>query len=153
MRGNLFSYTYLLSNAGAVLILLISIWSKRAGHIIIALMFLVAAVVNAVQAIYTPHKYDIYELVAALPVYEYLISNVFLIHITLYILLMMVFQLVVGIGVLYQKKAALLAAIVYLLALAPLGAGSSFPSTVILAVACLILMKKNHHQPGTLPGR
>ncbi|WP_343692146.1 hypothetical protein [Chitinophaga sp.] len=142
MRGNLLSTTYLVSNISALLILLISIWFKRAGRMIIGGMFLVAALVNTWQAIYRPEAYNIYEWIAALPVYEYLIGQVFLLHITLYILILMVFQLLVGTGILYNRKPAFLAAIVYLLALAPLGAGSSFPCTILLSIACVILLKK-----------
>lgn len=142
MRGNLLSTTYLVSNISALLILLISIWFKRAGRVIIGGMFLVAALVNTWQAIYRPEAYNIYEWIAALPVYEYLIGQVFLLHITLYILILMVFQLLVGTGILYNRKPAFLAAIVYLLALAPLGAGSSFPCTILLSIACVILLKK-----------
>ncbi len=109
---------------------------------IIGGMFLVAALVNTWQAIYRPEAYNIYEWIAALPVYEYLIGQVFLLHITLYILILMVFQLLVGTGILYNRKPAFLAAIVYLLALAPLGAGSSFPCTILLSIACVILLKK-----------
>lgn len=139
MRGNLFSTVYLISNASAFLILLISIWYKRAGLILISLLFLAAAVINAWQAIYQPDSYNIYELIAALPIYEYLISHFFLIHVKLYILFLMVFQLLVGISILYNKKWSLPAAAIYLLALAPLGAGSSFPCTLMLAAACIIL--------------
>ncbi|WPV64616.1 hypothetical protein [Chitinophaga sp. LS1] len=142
MRGNLFSLAFLVSNAGAILILLISIWYKRAGRIIIALLFLIAALVNAWQATFKPDVYNVYELIAALPVYEYLIAEVLLIHITLYIILLMIIQLVIGIGILYNRKTALVAGIVYLLALAPLGAGSSFPCTVILAIAVILLLKR-----------
>ncbi|OMP75195.1 hypothetical protein [[Flexibacter] sp. ATCC 35208] len=142
MRGNLFSLAFLVSNAGAILILLISIWYKRAGRIIIALLFLIAALVNAWQATFKPDVYNVYELIAALPVYEYLIAEVLLIHITLYIILLMIIQLFIGIGILYNRKTALVAGIVYLLALAPLGAGSSFPCTVILAIAVILLLKR-----------
>lgn len=141
MRGNLFSTAYLVSNAGALLILLINIWFKKTGRIILGLLFLTAAVVNAWQAIYRPESYNIYEWIAALPVYEYLIGRVFMVHITLYILLLMVFQLAVGTGIFYKFKPALLAAIIYLLGLAPLGAGSSFPCTLILSIACFLQLK------------
>lgn len=142
MRGNLFSTAYLVSNAGALLILLISIWFKRTGRVIIGCIFLTAALVNAWQAVYRPEAYNIYEWLAALPVYEYLIGQVFLVHITLYILILMVLQLFIGLGILYKNRVAWLLAIIYLLALAPLGAGSSFPCTLILAIACFIHLKK-----------
>lgn len=143
MRGNLFSMAYLVSNAVALLILFISLWSKRMGRLIIGWLFLIAALINVWQAIYRPEAYNIYEWIAALPVYEYLIGQVFLLHITLYIALLMVFQLLIGVGILYKKRLAFLAAAVYLLALAPLGAGSSFPCTVILAIACLLHLKRD----------
>jgi len=139
MRGNLFSTAYLISNAAAIIILLISIWYKRPGNMLLAIMFLAGAVINAWQAIYEPDRYNIYALIAALPVYEYLISSVFLEHIKFYILLLMVFQLVIGVSLLYNKRWALLVAAIYLLAMAPLGAGSSFPCTVLLAAACIII--------------
>lgn len=142
MRGNLFSLAYLVSNAGALLILLISIWYKRAGRIIVGFLFLFAALVNAWQAIFKPDIYNVYELLAALPVYEYLVAEVFLIHITFYIILLMVVQLAIGIGIVYNRKIAMIAGIVYLLVLAPLGAGSSFPCTVILAVAVMLLLNR-----------
>ncbi|SFW85272.1 hypothetical protein [Chitinophaga sancti] len=142
MRANLFSAAYVISNVGAIIILLLSIWYKKAGTILVALLFLAAALINAWQAIYEPDRYNIYELVAALPVYEYFIRDVFLIHIKLYILILMVFQLLVGLSILYNKKWSIVVAGIYLLALAPLGAGSSFPCSVILAAACMVLFFK-----------
>ncbi|WP_440135218.1 hypothetical protein [Chitinophaga sancti] len=142
MRANLFSAAYVISNVGAIIILLLSIWYKKVGTILVALLFLAAALINAWQAIYEPDRYNIYELVAALPVYEYFIRDVFLIHIKLYILILMVFQLLVGLSILYNKKWSIVVAGIYLLALAPLGAGSSFPCSVILAAACMVLFFK-----------
>ena len=155
MRGNIFSEAYLISNAGALLVLFISIIFKRTGRVIMALLFLIAAIDNAWLAIHQPSVYSVYERLAALPVYEVLIHQVFLEHITTYMLILMLFQLAISLGLLWRgkwEKIALSAAIIYLLALAPLGAGSSFPCTVILALACMVLLWEKHVSRITIKG-
>lgn len=153
MRGNIFSQAYMLSNFIAVLILYISIIKPVFGRMCMSLLFLGGAVVNTVISISHPQIYMTYADVAALPAYEEFINGYFGSHITGFVLSIAVGQLLIGLALLWKgplEKIALAGAVVFLLAIAPLGAGASFPCTVVLAIACLFLMREKKISPWPL---
>jgi hypothetical protein len=91
-----------------------------------------------------------YADLAAIPTYETFIRGNFSRHITTFILTIAVAQLAIGICIAGKgalSKTALAGAIIFLLAIAPLGAGSAFPCTVILAAACTVLLIKGQLLP------
>jgi hypothetical protein len=153
MRGNIFSQAYMLSNFIAVLILYICIIKPVFGRMCMSLLFLGGAVVNTVISISHPQIYMTYADVAALPAYIRFINGYFSSHITGFVLLIALGQLLIGLALLWKgplEKIALVGATIFLLAIAPLGAGASFPCTVILAMACLFLMKEKKISPWPL---
>jgi hypothetical protein len=153
MRGNIFSEAYMLSNFVAVMIVYISIIKPVFGRMCMSLLFIGASVVNTVISISHPQIYRTYADIAALPVYEQFINGFFSRHITGFVLSIAVGQLLIGCALLWKgplEKIALAAAIIFLFAIAPLGAGSSFPCSIILAIACAILMREKKISPWPL---
>ncbi len=153
MRGNIFSQAYMLSNFVAVLILYISVIKPVFGRMCMSLLFIAASAVNTVISISHPQIYKTYADVAALPAYEQFINGFFSRHITIFMLSIAVCQSLIGLALLWRgplEKIALGGAIIFLLAIAPLGAGSSFPCSVILAIACLFLIGEKKITPWPL---
>lgn len=153
MRGNVFSTAYLISNAIAVLIFLITVLRPVLGRMCMSIIFIAASIVNAVISISHPEVYRLYGDLAALPAYEHFIEHTFSRHITTIVLLIAIGQLLIGIGLFWKgpfEKTALGGAIVFLLAIAPLGAGSSFPCSVFLAIACIWLLAEKKTAPWLL---
>jgi hypothetical protein len=149
MRGNIFSQPYIISNLISILILIIALVRPVFGRMLLSLIFIAAAIINMVIAISNPEVYKIYESLAALPIYEDFIRGPFSLHITGYILAIATGQLMIGLGLALKgiyESIALTGAIIFLLAIAPLGAGSSFPCTVILALTCVILLREKKRQ-------
>ncbi len=145
MRGNILSPESLLSNGVSLLLLMLAIWRPVVARWLFCILFIGAAFFNTYTAIVHPEKYLLYADLTALPMYEQFIRGAFSRHITTYIIAIAIGQLLTGIyigssGQLY--KAALAGAIIFLLAIAPLGAGSAFPCSIVMAAACMVLLRK-----------
>lgn len=151
MRGNIFSPESVLSNAVGLLLLILAFKRPVTARSLISMLFMAAACFNAYTAIAHPERYMVYAELAALPAYESFIRGTFSRHISTFILLIAIAQLAIGVciaGSGMLSRAALAGAGIFLLAIAPLGAGSAFPCTVVLAAACAVLLIKG--QPETL---
>jgi hypothetical protein len=153
MRGNIFSPEYMFSNTIALLLLILAIKRPQIARATLSLIFIGAAGYNAIIAIYYPERYMVYADLTASPLYETFIRGAFSRHITFYILSIALLQLVIGTLIGWRgtwMKLALSGAAAFLIAIAPLGAGSAFPCPLLLAAACLILIFKAGHD--SLPG-
>ncbi|HEU4556163.1 MAG TPA: hypothetical protein VFS25_25170 [Chitinophaga sp.] len=143
MRGNIFSPESILSNTIALLLLVLAAKRPQIARAMLSLIFIGAACYNAIVAIYYPERYLVYADLTASPLYETFIRGAFSRHITLYILVIALLQLVTGTLIGWKgiwMKLALAGAFTFLIAIAPLGAGSAFPCSIMLAAACLILI-------------
>lgn len=143
MRGNIFSPEYIFSNAMALLLVVLAAKRPQIARAALSLIFIGAACCNAIAAIYYPEQYMVYADLTASRLYETFIRGAFSRHITFYILSIALLQLVIGTLIGWKgiwMKLALGGAFAFLAAIAPLGAGSAFPCSVLLAVACLILI-------------
>lgn len=151
MRGNIFSPESIFSNAISLLLLILAIKRPVTARTLISILFIGAAIFNGYTAIAHPEKYMGFAEMAALPAYETFIRGEFSRHITSYILAIALAQLATGICIAGRRalsKVALAGAVIFLVAIAPLGAGSAFPCSLVLATACVILIIKG--QPETL---
>jgi len=146
MRGNIFSPESLLSNGIALILLILAIRKPVACRLLLCFIFIGASFLNTFMAINHPDRYLIYGELAALSSYEQLIMGAFSRHITTYVLMIAAVQFCIGIFLTSKGKllkASLASAAIFLIAIAPLGAGSAFPCTLLLAAACLILLFKH----------
>jgi len=149
MRGNIFSPEYLFSNGVATLLLFLTLTRPVIARLLLCLLFIGAAFFNGITAFKHPEWYLSYADIAAIPFYEQMITGGFSRHITAYILAISIGQLYIGIFIGskgWMQKTALAGAILFLLAISPLGAGAAFPCTIILAIACVILLFKHSDQ-------
>lgn len=139
---------YLISNTIFILVLIAVALRPMAGRIFFALLFLWAASINTVTALKTPQVYLEYANMALIPAYKDFINTFFAEHIQSIVLIIASGQLLIGIGmVLYGSwvRLACIGGMVFSLAIAPLGVGAGFPSTVLLAIALYILYVQPHH--------
>lgn len=145
MRGDLYSPAYILFNCISLLILLLSVWRPAIARTLLSLVFLGASFFNFYTVLTYPQAYLDYAHLAAAPVYEQFIRHVFSQDVTGYVLVISALHLAIAIGLATKGlflKLALLAAIIFLIIAAPLGAAAAFPSTVVLAAACEVLFIK-----------
>ncbi|MRG45317.1 hypothetical protein GFS24_09330 [Chitinophaga sp. SYP-B3965] len=152
MRGNIFSPEYLISNGIAAVLLLLTFTRPATARSLLCILFTGAAFFNGIAAFMHPEWYLSYADIAAIPSYERIINGAFSRHITAYVLTIAIGQLSIGIFIGskgWLQKTALAGAVVFLLAISPLGAGAAFPCTIILAAACVVLLFK--HSNETLP--
>ena len=108
-------------------------------------IFLAAAFINAHMAGKNPRVYvDSYGASAWLQIYRDFIHGFFSRATPLLVLLIAAGQAICGVLLFTERlhKIGGLGAIIFLLAIAPLGLGSAFPSTLIMAVALLLALRK-----------
>ncbi len=138
---------YTISQVAALLILLASWKLPRLGRLLFALLFGWASWMNSTIALNTPEAYLEYAGMA-IPLYSKFITGWFSEHITPLILLVASGQLMISIGMLLKGvwvKLACAGAILFLIAIAPLGVGSAFPFSIFTSLGAYLIYKKGPH--------
>ncbi|HYN10914.1 MAG TPA: hypothetical protein VES67_26260 [Vicinamibacterales bacterium] len=139
------------------LALVLMCWRWRpVGRLFFVLLFLVAAQFNFRLALTHPEVYVGFAPLAYLESYRDFILGSFARHTTVIVWAIAVGQVVIGVLVLLSGrplKLGLVGAIVFLIAVAPLGTGAGFPATLILAwAAALLLMGRDRPLHAELAG-
>jgi hypothetical protein len=133
---------FIVSNIVALALLFVGIKWRRAGRISFAVLFIAAGIFNAYQSTVDAGVYaTTYGETALLPFYKSLIYNIFAENAEIYVKLIASFQLFAGICLIFKKPLyciGIFCGIVFLIGIAPLGLGSAFPSTLLMAVALYI---------------
>ncbi len=109
------------------------------------LLFAWASCTNWSTAIHTPQSYIEYADLSFLNIYKRFILGWFSGHILLSVGFIATCQALIAISLLLKGwilKAGIIAAIIFLIAIAPLGVGSGFPCTVMMALAMYVLFHK-----------
>ena len=135
----------LISTAVSLLLLMLAFTKPILSRFLFSLLFLWAACTNAYTAIDHPRVYLEYADLTPVTIYRNFILGFFSEHIRLFVLPIAFAQCLASIFILYKgalMKLAMIGAILFLLAIAPLGIGSGFPSSVIMAIAIFILLRK-----------
>lgn len=144
MPTHLIWIAYSVSNLVALL-LLWAAWKKPSwARALFFLLFAWAAWFNTTTAMSTPAVYHGYAQYAFLGFYSRFINGFFAEHTTPFVLAIAAGQAGVAIGMLATGalfRAGALGGIVFLLAIAPLGVGSAFPATVIMAAGIWLLYR------------
>lgn len=136
---------YLISNAVALLLLLLSWKLQRIARLLLFIIFVWASWTNWNEAIVAPQFYMDYSNLTFSGLYRRFIDGWFSNHITLAVGLIATCQALIAFSILLKGwifKIGAIGAIVFLLAIAPLGVGSAFPCTVILAISFWLLIRK-----------
>ncbi|HEY9045509.1 MAG TPA: hypothetical protein VIN08_06415 [Ohtaekwangia sp.] len=145
METDYTSVQYIVTNIIAILTTITVMLWPNAGRVLLSGIFIGAAAFNAFTAMENPSLYLVFGELTVSDFYRTIILGPFSRHTQLYIYGIAGCQLLIGAFLLYKgrlMKIAMVCAILFLLAIAPLGFGSAFPATLILSTAFLILMQK-----------
>ena len=139
---------YIISNAIAVLILLVAWKQTRIARLLFFLVFTWASWTNWKAALYTPEIYLGQADLTFFDFYKQFIHGWFSRHITLAVGFIATCQALIAVSMLLKSwlvRAGGIGAIIFLLAIAPFGVGSAFPCTVLLSVAMFRIIRERHH--------
>ena len=134
--------------AVALLMLVVSWRWRNVGRGLFVVLFLWAAQVNMRLAIWNPAAYLEYARWAIYP-YADFIRGPFARHTSLYVAAIAVGQLGIGVFTALRGRAVTLGlagAIVFLLAIAPLGRGSAFPFSLVASLAAALLLRHRYQR-------
>ncbi|HMN88488.1 MAG TPA: hypothetical protein PKD70_03230 [Saprospiraceae bacterium] len=141
---------YLLSNTIALVLLLAAWRAPRWTRWTMALVFLVAGCTNAWIANTTPQDYLSYASLA-ITAYRRFIEGWFAQHIQVVVTLIAVGQLTVALLLALPRKwrrLGVLGGMLFFVAIAPLGIGSAFPCSIILAITLFLIDRHDRQSPG-----
>jgi hypothetical protein len=135
---------YIASNMFSILLSVVAALSPQVCRWVFVAIFLGAGIFNAFMAIRQPSMYvEVYGPLAVLELYSSFIYGLFSEYATAILLVIAAGQLVVGTLLLVRRRGRLfgvgaLGGIIFLVAIAPLGVGSAFPATLIMAAALFV---------------
>ena len=146
LENQIFLVAYIISNALAIIFLVCSIIWPRVGRLLYVLLFAWASWANWNMAMNNPQDYLSYADLVFFPGYRSFILGWFSNHIQLSVGLIATAQGVIALllamkGFLY--RVALIGGILFLVAIIPLGLGSAFPCTLILAIGLILLSSQD----------
>lgn len=137
---------WVISNSIALLLTFAAIKSPRLSRLLFSILFIWASWINCTTAHDNPNDYLNYAALTPFHVYQEFIQGWFKMHITPVVTLIAVGQGFIGIGLLLKGwvvQFACIAAIVFFLAIAPLGIGSGFPSSIIASIGVYFIFKSS----------
>jgi hypothetical protein len=136
---------YIISNLFALALIAIAVKWPGVARVLVGVGFFAAACANTFAAIRHPQDYLGYAPLAALSIYRNFIQVYFSHNPALFVIPIAICQLIIGLLVHLTKgrwlKLGLTGGIVFLLAIMPLGVGSAFPATLLMAIALVVLFK------------
>ena len=135
------------SNIIAILLLVVAIRRPKLARLLFVLLFAWASWINYTTVHNAPEEYLNYALLTPFDFMRDFINGWFKENITSLVTLISFGQGLIAIGLLLKGswvKIACIGAIVFLLAITPLGIGSGFPCSIVAAVAIYIILKKNN---------
>ena len=145
-----FILPYIISNLVALLLLFATFKWRHVARILFAILFIWAALANWRMAHNNPADYLSYSKYA-IGFYKTIINGAFANNITPFVSFVAICQFLIGLGLLSKGivfRTACIGAIIFLVAISPLGIGSAFPCGLILAAGLYKLAK--HPFPKTI---
>ncbi|HEY0653030.1 MAG TPA: hypothetical protein VGD65_07875 [Chryseosolibacter sp.] len=139
------SLPFTVTNVLAIVTAIMAMRWPTSARVMLGAIFLGAAFVNTYFAFTDPQIYIAFGELTVSGLYRSIILGPFSAHAQRYILVIAGCQLFIGLFTCYKgqiMKAAMIGGITFLIAIAPLGIGSAFPSTLIMATAYAILLFK-----------
>jgi len=136
---------WLIANMTGMVILFTAYKWTKAGRILFSLLFGWACVQNYTTVHATPEVYLEYANMS-IPIYSRFIEGWFSENIILMVTLISAGQGAIAIGFLLKGwwvKLSGIGAILFLLAIAPMGVGAGFPFSITVSMAALIVLKKD----------
>jgi hypothetical protein len=136
---------YLTANAIAFAVLALATWMPRVARWVIVAVFVWASVTNTRTVLATPAVYLEYAALMPVALYRDFITGWFSTHIPLLVLPIAAGQLLLAALLTMARPwrvAGVLGALVFLLAIAPLGVGSGFPFSLTFGAAVVIMDRR-----------
>lgn len=146
MIEDLMTILHLLSVTISVLMLAVTFKWPNLGRFLFVLLFLWAAYINSKTAFTDPNDYLNYAQFAWLDFYRDFINGVFAQNTVIIVLSIAACQLIISVLLAARGEAVKWGSwggIMFLLAIAPLGIGSGFPSTLIMAASVYLISRKS----------
>ncbi|MFW6101762.1 MAG: hypothetical protein ACOC90_10285 [Bacteroidota bacterium] len=149
MNYEQFMLPVILANLLAVVIMLLSYNFPRFMRFIWGLIFIIAGIVNLITVVNEPGVYVDAFGPAAIDFYKEIIYGPFNKQPGVYVALIAGGQILIGSLIWFSGfwyYLGLTGGLIFFLAIAPLGAGSAFPSTVFLAIGLIFMMRKRRRK-------
>ena len=137
---------WIITNSIAILFLMSAIRKPKLARLLFVLLFIWACLINYSTAHKNPNDYLNYAALTPFDLYYDFINGWFKSHIISMVTLISIGQGFIAIGMLLKGwivRAAGVGAIIFFLAITPLGIGSGFPATLITSLAIYIILKKD----------
>ena len=135
-----------ISNTAAILVLITALERPKFARLLFVILFAWASWINTITAQHSPESYIEYAAFTPFAFYKNFINGWFAAHVTTMVTLIAAGQGLIAIGFALKGwfvRLAGIGAIIFFLAIAPLGIGSGFPCTLIGAITVYILLKKD----------
>lgn len=148
LENKAYLIAYIISNAFALLVLFFSWKHIKLARLAFVILFGWASWANWTTAINSPDDYLDYAGLTFFPFYKHFITGWFSNHTLLIIGLIATAQTFIAISLLLKGwvyKAGIIGGMVFLISIAPLGVGSAFPCTLLLALG-MGMIYKNHNE-------
>ena len=145
MKG--FLLPYIIFNLFSIILIFICLKRFQTGRLVFVILFISASFINFLIGLTNPEAYIKGFGHVAIPLYSRFIEGKFFLQYDrLFIALIATSQIIIAVFLSLEKKFLLTGvtgAVIFFVAISPLGPGSAFPSTIFLAVAIVILYKKS----------
>jgi hypothetical protein len=145
LDNNIYLTLYIISNMVALIMFWAGWKNQRLLRLLLFLVFAWASWTNWNEALVAPQFYLDYADVTFSGLYQHFINGWFSTHITVTIGFIAICQALIALSMLLKGwifKTGAIGAIIFLLAIAPLGFGSAFPCTLIMAASIWLLLRK-----------
>jgi hypothetical protein len=132
------------TNIIAILLIFVCYKWPKIGKVVWGIIFILAGIFNIFMVNKNPQAYLNYSE-HAVEFYKFFIDGVFHSFTIFIVSLIGAGQILVGVFLLRKGKLFLLGilgGIIFLVAIAPLGIGSAFPSTLLMAISLIVLYKR-----------
>ncbi len=136
----------IISNGIAILFLVAAFRKPRLARLLFALVFGWACWINYKTAQGNPDDYLLYAAITPLDLYREFIQGWFSRNITTMVTVIAVGQGLIAIGLLLRGwivRLACIGAIVFFLAIAPLGIGAAFPATLVSCLSMYLILRRD----------
>ena len=149
MKGfeiEIYRFYLLIANVVAIIMLLTSFKWPRGGRVLFFLLFAWACWMNWQTLLYTPRVYLEYADFTWSAAYRNFITGWFSQHIQLAVGLIATCQGLIAASMLLNGqifRIGAMGAILFLLAITPLGRGAGFPATLLMAVSMIVILRKH----------
>lgn len=136
--------SYIITNGIAVIFVFLCWRNPRVGRILFFVLFLLASCLNVYTALRSPEVYQYFARLTWFSIYRDFITGWFRNNADWFVTVIAVSQLSIAMSMWFKEsmlRLGSLGAIFFFIAIAPLGLGSAFPATLIMAFAMYFIFR------------